>query len=315
MEALSRTHNPDFLDQFADDVLSGLSQPQKRIPSKYFYDSTGSRLFDQICDLDEYYPYRTELSLLPQITQEINSLIHQPVDVVEFGAGSLVKIRLLLQRLEHIRTFVPIDIAGEHLHKACDLLKHEFKEKTIVPIVGDFTRTVNLPSHLKLPRLGFFPGSTIGNFSPTEAQVFLANAKKTLGSEAQLLIGVDSKKDPDRLHQAYNDHRGITAAFNLNLLHRINRELNGDFDTDAFYHYAFYNPQQGRIEMHLISRKDQVVNLCNTQFRFSEGESIHTENSHKYTTAEFSQLAGKAGWKIRNSWADEQQLFRVHLLY
>ncbi|MGC1510343.1 L-histidine N(alpha)-methyltransferase [Ketobacter sp. MCCC 1A13808] len=314
MEALRCNLNPTFLDQFTNDVLTGLSQQQKTLPSKYFYNSRGSRLFDRICDLEEYYPYRTELSLLPRIAQEVSALLQQPYDIVEFGAGSLVKIRLLLQHLEHIRNFVPLDIAGEHLNKASALLKSEFPALSVMPIVCDFTRKVSLPTELTLPRLGFFPGSTIGNFTPQAAQTFLSNARKTLGPNAMLLIGVDSKKDPHILHRAYNDSLGVTAEFNVNLLQRINEEICGDFDVQAFQHYAFYNTRQGRIEMHLVSQKRQEVTIGHTRFSFAEGESIHTENSHKYTTQEFRDLAQKAGWQIRSTWADEQQLFRVHLL-
>lgn len=314
MEALHRKINSPFYDQFTADVIQGLSQADKQLPAKYFYDNQGSRLFDGICELPEYYPYRTELGLLPGIAKEMNDLLQPPCEIIEFGAGSLIKIRVLLQQIKHVKRFVPIDIAGEHLRKASQLLRREFRSLIVHPIEADFTQPVDLPQHSAIPRLGFFPGSTIGNFLPEEAIQFLANARTTLGKNSLLLIGVDSKKDPLILHHAYNDYQGITAEFNRNILVRINREIGADFDVESFHHYAFYNAPKGRVEMHLVSGKDQKVTVAGIPFRFMEGETIHTENSHKYTTAEFRSLSEKAGWSLINTWHDEKERFRIHLM-
>ncbi|TQV71827.1 L-histidine N(alpha)-methyltransferase [Exilibacterium tricleocarpae] len=301
-------------DTLLREVVEGLSQVHKQLPSKYFYDSAGSRYFDEICQLEEYYPYRTELAMLPGIADDLSHLIRDQRDVVEFGAGSLVKIRLLLQHLPQIKRLLPIDIAGDHLREAAAELRREFEHLEIVPIVADFTRQVELPDRNKVKKLGFFPGSTIGNFTPLQAVAFLDRARRSLGAGALLLIGVDTKKAPEILHRAYNDKLGVTAKFNRNILTHINREAGGDFDEDKFDHYAFYNPTQGRIEMHLISREQQVVTVEDYQFAFSKGENIHTENSHKYTPEEFLTLAAEAGWRGVRKWLDDEELFCVHLL-
>ncbi len=315
MEALQQLiTESNFQQQFQQDVLRGLSQSQKQLPSKYFYDSTGSKLFDDICDLEEYYPYRTEISMLPKICDDINTLLTEKHDVVEFGAGSLVKIRLLLQATEQVNSYIPLDIASDHLRKSCEILKQDFKSLEIQPVVADFTQKVTLKTRSNHPKLGFFPGSTIGNFTPEDAILFLSNARTTLGDDSLLLIGVDTKKAPAILHDAYNDNAGITAAFNQNILKRINREISGNFNVDQFHHYAFYNAQLGRIEMHLVSNTDQTVNIGNQQFAIQEGESIHTENSHKYTVTEFEDLAKQANWKSIHNWLDDERLFSVHLL-
>ncbi len=314
MQALRINESQSTQQQFLDAVIYGLSQPQKQLPSKYFYDEIGSKLFDAICDLPEYYPYHTELSILPTISADLSTHLQQKYDIVEFGAGSLIKIRLLLNQLKQTSHYVPIDIAAEHLYKACDTLREDYQALTITPVVADFTQRVRLPTAQKNPKLGFFPGSTIGNFTPQEAVQFLANAGTTLGSDGLLLIGVDTKKPPAMLHQAYNDSSGITAAFNQNILSRINREINGNFELDQFYHYAYYNVQAGRVEMHLVSQVDQEIAIGQQTFRFKEGESIHTENSHKYTAEEFSTLAKEAGWNTLQRWTDDDQLFSVYLL-
>lgn len=315
MEAIEkRLREPTFQQRFEQEVVDGLSQSQKQLPSKYFYDSKGSRLFDEICDLNEYYPYRTEISMLPKISEDINSMLDRNHNIVEFGAGSLVKIRLLLNATKQVDSYIPIDIAHEHLHKACDILKSDFRELPIHPVVADFTQPVALQYPSESPKLGFFPGSTIGNFIPDEAVQFLGNARKTLGGESMLLIGVDIKKDPAVLHNAYNDEAGITAAFNQNILQRINREIDGDFDLNSFHHYAYYNTQKGRIEMHLVSERNQTISIGKRQFSIMEGESIHTENSYKYTVSEFEKLAEQANWHVLQTWLDEKRLFSVHLL-
>ncbi len=296
------------------DVVEGLSQSPKRLPSKYFYDSAGSQYFEEICELEEYYPYRTELAMLPSIAQDISHTLQHDWDVVEFGAGSLVKIRLLLKHLPQIKRFLPIDIAGDHLQAAATKLKREFPELDIQPIAADFTNRVELPDTESTKKLGFFPGSTIGNFSPEQAVTFLEHARQSLGQGALLLIGVDTKKSPDILHRAYNDKLGVTKKFNRNILTHINREALADFDEDKFEHYAFYNPAEGRIEMHLISRERQQVSVDGYRFEILEGENIHTENSHKYTPEEFLALAARAGWRSVRKWLAGKQLFSVHLL-
>ncbi|NIB38632.1 L-histidine N(alpha)-methyltransferase [Pseudomaricurvus alkylphenolicus] len=299
---------------FEQDVVSGLKQSQKSLPAKYFYDTYGSALFDQICELEEYYPYRTELAMLPSVAQDLSHIVPEPLDVVEYGAGSLVKIRLLLRHMSQIERFIPIDIAGEHLENAADDLRQEFPKVTVEPMAADFTAELNMPGLNGAKRMAFFPGSTIGNFSPQFAQTFLQRVRSSLGPGALLLIGVDTKKSANMLHKAYNDSEGVTRKFNLNILTHINRELDADFDTEYFDHYAFYNPTEGRIEMHLISQKAQTVSIGDQRFYFDSGESIHTENSHKYTPEQFLQLAQGAGWRSVRKWVAGEQLFTVFLL-
>jgi dimethylhistidine N-methyltransferase len=304
-------------NNFLDDVLEGLQQKPKRLDAKYFYDETGSELYDEICRLPEYYPYRAELSILPSVAEELSTNdIHE---IVEFGAGSLHKIKALLSGIQTVRRFIPIDISAEHLNNACRQLRVEFGQIDILPLVGDFAQLRELPQHPRSKpegddRLGFFPGSTIGNFGPAEATDLLQRFRFVLGEGAQLVIGVDQKKAAGLLHHAYNDAQDITASFNLNLLRRINRELQADFDIEWFEHYAFYNPLHGRVEMHLVSKARQKVRVADHVFTFERGESIHTENSYKYSQAEFRRMAENAGWKIKKSWVDENDLFAVYLI-
>lgn len=303
-------------EPFLGDVLQGLGEQKKNLSSKYFYDNTGSRFFDDICELDEYYPYRTELGMLPDISRDLASVFDNTIDVYEFGAGSLIKIRPVLEYLDNVRRYIPIDIAGDHLLKASQRLREDLHDIDIVPIEADFTQCIELPDgdgdHT---RMGFFPGSTIGNFSPEQAAALLEKFRQSLGEDSWLLIGVDTKKSPSILHRAYNDHDGVTARFNKNLLIRINRELNGTFDISKFAHYAFYNIEEGRMEMHLVSLEEQNVSVNGVNFSFDTGESIHTENSYKYSPDEFAELAGQAGWSTRRQWQDENHLFSHHLLY
>lgn len=299
---------------FADDVLTGLALPQKQLHPKYFYDQQGSRYFDQICALDEYYPYQAELSLLPKVGADLAHRFSHDSVVIEFGAGSLRKVKPLLQALPAIGKFIPIDISGEHLALACQQLQQDFPAVAVTPIIADFCYPLTLPPLGAAQRIGFFPGSTIGNFSPKQAQTFLCHARQTLGADSYLLIGVDTKKSPHYLHQAYNDAKGITAKFNRNILLRINRELNGGFKPETFEHYAFYNAGQGRVEMHLISTLEQVVDVFGTAIAFSAGESIHTENSYKYSPDEFMHLAAAAGWHTEQHWLADKQLFATYLL-
>lgn len=298
---------------FLLDVLAGLSETPKQLQPKYFYDQRGSKLFDQICGLAEYYPFQSELELLPRVARELSTILTRDYAMVEFGAGSLRKVKPLLEEITGIRSFTPIDISGEHLRQACAELQLEYPELLVNPVEGDFCQTVELPDSPHCP-LGFFPGSTIGNLSPAQARSFLINAGKTLGRDSYMLIGVDTKKAPEILHAAYNDSQGVTARFNRNMLERINRELGGDFDSDSFKHYAFYNPVRGRVEMHLVSGAEQQVRIAGRVFRFRAGESIHTENSYKYSPSEFAQLARDAGWKLQAEWLSAGDLFATYLI-
>lgn len=299
---------------FADDVLHGLALPQKQLQAKYFYDQQGSDYFDQICQLPEYYPYQTELDLLPKVATDLASTFTADCTIVEFGAGSLVKIKPLLSAISSIRQFIPIDISGIHLEMACQQLQSDFPDLSVMPVVGDFCFPVKLPQLCHQQKIGFFPGSTIGNFCPAQAASFLKNARFTLGPDSCLLIGVDTKKSPLYLHRAYNDAAGITAKFNRNILSRINRELGANFSPAKFEHYAFYNAGQGRVEMHLVSTSEQVVDVLGSSVAFAAGESIHTENSYKYTPDEFCQLALSAGWQVERTWLARQDLFATYLL-
>lgn len=302
---------------FLDDVFRGLERPQKELPCKYFYDEAGSRLFDAICGLDEYYPTRTETALLEAHGAEMAALIGPGVCLIEFGCGSLLKTRLLLDALERPVAFVPIDISDGHLTRSAAALAAEYQGLKVLPMAADFTRPIELPEQardLTARRVGFFPGSTIGNFDHPSAVQFLRNVAEMTGKEGALLIGVDLKKDEDILVRAYDDQGGVTAAFNLNIIERINRELNGDFDPRAFRHMALYNDEKGRIEMHLVSRKEQTVTIQDRAFRFQDGETIHTENSYKYHVEEFAGLAAQAGFSVFKTWIDGDGLFSLHLL-
>jgi dimethylhistidine N-methyltransferase len=298
--------------EFGDAVLAGLDRTCKRIPAKYFYDHAGSLLFDRICALPEYYPTRTEMALLEVHAGEMATLIGPDATLIEFGAGSARKVALLLDALERPRAYEPVDISGDYLHGVAESLRSARPELTVHPIVADFTTPFALPGG-DARRVGFFPGSTIGNFDRPEALSFLRRAARLLKGGG-LLIGVDLVKEPARLHAAYNDSAGVTEAFNKNLLVRANRELDANFDLDAFAHYAFYNPGQQRIEMHLMSLASQCVSLCGRRIFFAEGETIHTENSYKYTVEGFTALAEEAGFVSRKVWRDAEQLFSVHWL-
>lgn len=300
---------------FAEELLEGLRATPKRIPSKYFYDAAGSELFERITTLPEYYPTRTEHAILTANLGAIAKLIGTDVELVEFGAGSLRKVRLLLDGLTKPRTYVPIDISGDYLLEVATTLEAEYPQICVNPIVADFTRPIALgPLECSaMHRVGFFPGSTIGNFSRAGAVSFLRNARETLDG-GPLLIGADLVKNPAILHAAYNDADGVTEAFNKNLLLRANRELGADFDVGAFAHYAFYNPQAQRIEMHLISARKQRVHLCGETIDFADGETIHTEDSHKYTLDGFKALAAEAGYVPRQVWTDAERLFSLQWL-
>jgi len=302
---------------FCDDVVQGLSQPQKQLACKYFYDKRGSKLFDEICRLDEYYPTRTETALLKTFGEEIAGLIGPGVCLIEYGCGSLVKTRLLIDALDYPSLFVPVDISEDHLLQSAKKLAEEYPDLDVQPQVADFTRALALPEKMKgngAKCIGFFPGSTIGNFDHEAAVGFLQSVSETLGKGGGFLIGVDLKKDTDILVRAYDDAQGVTAAFNLNVIGRINRELGGDFDVSAFRHRAFYNRLEGRIEMYLVSLKKQTAHIQGHDFAFTEGETIHTENSYKYHIEEFGALAAKAGFATVKTWVDDNGLFSLHYL-
>ncbi|MCL2430875.1 MAG: L-histidine N(alpha)-methyltransferase [Alphaproteobacteria bacterium] len=300
---------------FCDDVLAGLQADPKRVPPKYFYDETGSHLFQRITALPEYYLTRTETGILERHADAIAQMIPPEAAMVEFGAGSSAKTRILLRAAPHVSTYVPVDISGAYLAAETALLRQEMPNLQVLPVAADFTRPFALPQTLgNGPRVGFFPGSTIGNFEPHEANALLRHAATILGPGALFIIGVDLVKDVNVLTAAYNDATGVTAAFNLNLLTRINRELGGGFDLGTFRHRAWYNAEQHRVEMHLVSLAKQKVRACGKSFEFWRGESIHTENSYKYTVESFRSRALGAGWTHAATFVDEQDYFSVHAL-
>ena len=298
---------------FARALVDGLRAVPKRVPCKYLYDDAGSALFERICDLPEYYPTRTELGLLERHADEIARHIGDDAELVEFGAGSGVKVRLLLDALARPRAYVPIDISGPHVCAAADRLAADYPALAVRPVVADYTRSFELPAAAGARRVGFFPGSTIGNFAPDEAVRFLLRASRLLKGGG-LLVGVDLVKDPAVLHAAYNDTAGVIAAFNRNLLERANRELDAYFDLDRFAHYAFYHPLAQRIEMHLVSLEHQRVRAAGEEFVFAAGEALHTEDSYKYTLDGFRALAVRAGFVPAAVWSDPQQRFSLHWL-
>lgn len=301
-------------DDFARDVLQGLNQRPATIPPKYFYDAQGSKLFDAITDLPEYYPTRTEIDILSANATEIARRVGTGSLLIEPGGGSCSKVHILLEGMQP-RAYVPMDISKDHLQLATEELAIAFPWLEIHATCTDYSREMRLPPSVPQGTpVAFFPGSSIGNFDPDEAVDFLSSIAELVGPGGYLLIGVDLKKDKAILEAAYNDEAGITAQFNLNLLTRINHELGGDFDLSAWQHKALYNEQHGRIEMHLISRDEQIVSIDSTPFSFTRGESIHTENSYKYTREAFIKLAARANFQSDALWVDAQQLFSVHLL-
>ena len=289
-------------------MIAGLSLPQKTLPPKYFYDAAGSRLFERICRLPEYYVTRAELALTRANIGAIARFAGRGCELVEYGSGESLKTRLLIRALRPA-AYLPVDISQPALEKARQRLAKDFRWLKVVPVPGDFSRPIELP-RARAPRVVYFPGSTIGNLDPEEAHAFLA---MTRDQASRMLVGVDLKKDANVLHAAYNDSRGVTAAFNLNILARINRELGADFDLRKFSHYAFYNAAAGRIEMHLVSLARQSVRVARQhRFRFERGESIHTENSYKYSVEGFRALAARAGYSGKKVWSDRKGLFALH---
>jgi dimethylhistidine N-methyltransferase len=302
-------------DELFRSVIAGLTGSPKTLPCKYFYDELGSQLFEEITTLPEYYPTRTEIALLERHAGEIAQLVPPGAAVVEFGSGSSTKTEVLLRTLRAPRAYLPLEISPSALYPAAERIVSRFPGLTVYPLLAGFS---DIP-RLSLPQfshavLGFFPGSTIGNFAREEAIAFLSDTRRLLGDRAFFLIGADLKKPLDILLPAYDDAKGVTAAFNLNILRRINRELGANFQLGNFRHEAIYNEEAGRIEMHLRSLTDQTVTVGQRKVAFTKGETIHTENSHKYTIEEFRELAEKGGWRIEKSWHDADRLFSVHLM-
>lgn len=305
---------------FATDVLAGLGHTPKSLPSVWLYDQRGSELFEEITGLDEYYQTRTETALLGECAAAIADVIGPDAVVVEFGSGSSRKTPLLLDALVTPRAYVPVDIAGDFLDDAVATLARRCPGIPMLPVRADFTRPFRLPPQLQAtqgpqgPRLGFFPGSTIGNFAPAQAAAFLAHVGKMLGPRRRMVVGVDACKDPAVLLPAYDDARGVTAQFDLNVLARINRELDGDLPLDAFRHEARFNAAASRIEMHLVAQRPFQASVLGHRFTFMTGESIHTENSYKYGQTEFRALASSAGWDVERVWFDARARFALYLL-
>lgn len=315
MTSADTTITTEQQQKMLEEVLNGLQQPRKRLPSKFFYDERGSELFEQITHLDEYYLTRTERGILQDHMDEISRYMGGNPVIIELGSGSSSKTRLLLDRLDTVAAYLPVDISEEYLHKTVQGLKEEYPGLNIKPVCTDYTQPFSIPDigvsygHYVV----FYPGSTIGNFEPEQAKRFLEVIAGLLDKDGGLLIGVDLKKDPEILHAAYNDHKGLTAEFNKNILRRLNRELGAGFDLDAFRHKAFYNKEDGRIEMQLVSEKQQEVDIDGHTIRFEEGEAIHTENSYKYSPEDFEELAS-GRFTVEKVWTDEEGLFSVQYL-
>lgn len=301
--------------EFAREVIAGLSRPRKTLPCRFFYDARGSELFEAITRLPEYYPTRIETGILAVHAQDMVSGLPEASVLVEYGSGSSRKTELLLTALPATTTYVAVDVSESALSSARQRLVSRFPKLDVRGLAADFASPILLPGDLaRRPKLGFFPGSTIGNFAPAEATRQLATFRAGLGRNARLIVGVDLRKDVRTLLAAYDDASGVTAEFNLNLLRRATRELGADFDLASFRHRAVWNEREGRIEMHLISTRAQVVKLLGRVFRFASGESIHTENSYKYTIEDFRDLAGAAGWRPGRLWTDDAHVFSVHEL-
>jgi len=301
--------------EFATDVVAGLTATPKRLLPKYFYDGAGSALFEQITELPEYYPTRREIGILEEHAGDIAALIPPGAALVEFGSGSSTKTRKVLSTAASLAAYVPVDISAQFLQQQAAELRREYPKLAVLPVAADFTRPFELPDAVRImPRVGFFPGSTIGNFEPHEAAAFLRHAGRILGHGATFIVGVDLIKDTQVLQKAYNDPQGVTAKFNLNLLTRINRELGAKFNLECFEHHAFFNRERSRIEMHLASLKRQRIKVCGECIDFRAGETIHTENSYKYSVASFGALARGAGWTPTTVWTDPDNYFSVHTL-
>jgi dimethylhistidine N-methyltransferase len=298
-------------EAFRRDVLAGLARMPRAIPAKYLYDAHGSALFDDICELPEYYLTRTETQVLTDCAAEIAVRAGKGREMIEFGSGSSIKSRLLLDALDPV-AYVPIDISREHLDASAARLRGDYPHLRVEPVCADYMALQDPPPlDRSSPRLGFFPGSTIGNLEPAEATAFLKWARRLLGKDGAMVVGFDLKKDFKLLHDAYNDSAGVTAAFTLNLLRRMNRELNATFDLECFAHEAFYNPREGRIEIYFRSRRDQSVTVAGRTFAFAAGERVHTEYSYKYDVADIEALAAGGGFRVERIWSDQGRLFAV----
>jgi dimethylhistidine N-methyltransferase len=298
---------------FRDDVLAGLSAPIPAVPARWLYDHRGSELFDAITRLPAYYPTRVETALLHDIMPEVAALSAKGAAVVEFGAGSATKTPSLLEAIAPA-VYVPVDISGDYLERSAAELQRRFPALDVIPVTADFARPFSLPAEIAdLPKLGFFPGSTIGNFVPRTATDLLRNFREFLGVGSRLLIGMDRVKPVERLIAAYDDSEGVTASFNLNLLERINRELDGDIPIEAFRHEARWNDILSRIEMHLVATREVGFSISGRHFHFAEGASIHTENSHKYERRGARLLLLAGGWTPIAEWADRDDEFAIVL--
>ncbi len=303
-------------ETFLAEVLAGLLKPQKELPSKYFYDERGATLFERICELEEYYIPRVEASIMQAHIGEMAGLIGPHALLMEYGSGNCEKVRVLLDHLSDPVAYLPVDISREQLLLVAGQLSSEYPKLEVYPICADYLSRFDVPEAKRASKRVciYFPGSTIGNLDPVPATRFLQRAARVCGSGGALLIGVDLKKDPVVLHRAYNDGEGLTAEFNLNLLRRINRELDCDFELELYRHYAFYNPLRSRVEMHIISQDEQEVHLGGEDISFAWGESIWTESSYKYDLSQFRQMASGAGFNVEHVWTDERQWFSVQYL-
>ena len=299
-----------------DEIIDGLSQSEKMISPKYFYDERGSQLFDEITRLPEYYPTETELGIMRANVDEIASLVGKHASLIEFGSGSSLKTRVLLEHMNDLAVYVPVDISEDHLLDSAQRIRAEFPGLEVLPVVADFTQPFQLPFPAIMPvrNIVYFPGSTIGNFTHEAASELLRVMHHEAGEGGALLIGVDLQKDPDIIRRAYNDSAGVTAEFNLNMLRHLNREFDADFDLDAYEHSAEYNKEEGRIEVRLISDQDQEVTVGNTSFSIDKDEAILTEYSHKYTLDGFAAMANGAGFRVARVWMDAERLFSVQYL-
>lgn len=303
-------------DALTDDVLEGLKKHPKELSPVWFYDELGSFLFDSICELPEYYITRTELQIMRTHAMEMAHHLGHDAALIEFGSGTSLKTRVLLDHLEHPAAYVPVDIAREHLLDAAGMLARDYPDLRIVPVCADFTQPFDLPPSVAsaAKRIVYFPGSTLGNFDKPQAHRLLSRMREIIGRNGAVLIGIDLKKDPRVLERAYDDRAGVTAEFNLNALRHVNRELGADFDLDAFDHLALWVENESRIEMHLVSKRDQVVHLGGEKIRIARGEHLRTEYCHKYTLDAFADLAAMAGLAVSRVWLDPDQRFSVQLL-
>ena len=301
--------------EIISEVLEGLSKDQKELSCKYFYDKKGSALFDEICELEEYYPTRTELQIMNDNIEEISSRLGENIILAELGSGSSIKTRLLLEHLPNLTAYIPIDISSEHLLQTAENLRNDFPRIIIHPLIADYNKPFQLPEiddNFKR-KVVYFPGSTIGNFTPSKAKYFIERIAKIIGNKGRLLIGVDLKKDKKILEAAYNDCKGITAKFNLNILERLNREIDSTFDINKFNHHAFYNDGAGRIEMHLKCTEKQNVRIDGISMTIDKGDDILTEYSYKYNLKEFEELVSDS-FIVKQVWVDKNNLFSVQYL-